>query len=86
MTLSTAQYSIGTTVTEIVKPQANPQMVYIHNNENAQQVYIGGSNVTTSNGVHVDGKEDHSFVLNPGESLYCVSSNTSSISVMTQVL
>ena len=86
MTLSTAQYSIGTAVIEIVKPRANPQIVLIHNNESAQQVFIGGADVTTSNGIHVDGKEERSLTLNPGESLYCVSNLTSSISVMTQVL
>lgn len=84
MTIFTAQYTIGTARVEIVAPDDMAQRVTVHNNESAQQIYLGGADVTTANGVHLDGKEERSIVLNPGEALYAISSGSYSISVMRQ--
>ena len=60
------------------------QRVTIHNNENSQQVFIGDSGVTTSTGIHLDGKEERQITLNPGEGLWAISANTGSVGVMIQ--
>ena len=60
------------------------QRVTVHNNESSQQVFIGASDVTTSTGVHLDGKEERQITLNPGEGLWGISANTNSVSVMIQ--
>ena len=69
---------------EIVPPDDMPQRVTIHNNESAQQVFLGNASVGTATGVHLDGKEERQITLNPGESLFAVAGGSYSISVMIQ--
>ena len=84
MTLTTAQYTVGTAAVQIVQPDDMPQRVTVHNNESAQQVFLGNASVGTATGVHLDGKEERQITLNPGESLFAVSGGSYSISVMIQ--
>jgi len=84
MTVTTAQFSIGTTATRIVAPDDMAQRVTVHNNESGQQVYLGCEAVTTSTGIHLDGKEERQITLNPGESLWAISAGSYSVSVMIQ--
>ena len=84
MTLSTAQISVTTSPTLLCAANAMSQRVTIHNNEASQQVFIGDSGVTTSTGVHLDGKDERQITLNPGEGLWAISANTNSVGVMIQ--
>lgn len=84
MTLTTAQISVTTAATLLCAANAMSQRVTVHNNEASQQVFIGDSGVTTSTGIHLDGKEERQIILNPGEGLWGVSANTNSVSVMIQ--
>ena len=84
MTIATAQYTLGTARIMIAGPDDSAQRVTVHNSESGQQVFLGGSDVTTSNGIHLDGKETRQITLNPGESLYGVSTGSRDISVMIQ--
>ena len=84
MTLSTQQFTVTTARQMIVTGSPSGQRVTVHNNESAQQIFIGGADVTTSNGLHVDGKEQKDLILNPGESLYAIAASSYVISVMIQ--
>lgn len=84
MTMTTAQISVTTAATLLCAANSMSQRVTVHNNENSQQVFIGDSGVTTSTGVHLDGKEERQIILNPGEGLWGISSNSNSVSVMIQ--
>ena len=84
MTISTQQYTLGTARIVIAGPDESSQRVTVHNNESAQQVFLGGDNVTTTNGIHLDGKQERQITLNPGESLYAVSTAAHVVSVMVQ--
>ena len=84
MTLSTQQFTVTTARQMIVTAASSGQRVTVHNNESAQQIFIGGADVTTSNGLHVDGKEQKDLILNPGESLYAIAASSYVISVMIQ--
>lgn len=85
MTLSTQQITVGTAVTLIAGPDEMAQRIIVHNDESSQQIFIGDSAVSTTTGLHIDGKEEQTFVLNPGEALYAVvSTGTNKVSVMTQ--
>lgn len=86
MTISTAHITIGTTRVVIASASQMSQRVTIHNNESNQQVFLGGSDVTTSNGIHLDGKEERSIALNPGEVLYGIAGGSYSVSVMIQTM
>lgn len=82
--ITTAHHTIGTTVTMIVPADDMVQRALIHNNDAALQVFLGGADVTTSSGMHLDGKEEREITLNPGEALYAVATADRSISVMIQ--
>ena len=84
MTMTTAQISVTTAATLLCAANAQSQRVTVHNNESSQQVFIGASDVTTSTGIHLDGKEERQITLNPGEGLWGVSANTNSVGVMIQ--
>ena len=76
MNIATAQITVGTARVLLAAADDSAQRVTVHNNESGQQVFLGGSNVTTSNGVHLDGKEERQITLNPGESLYGIASGS----------
>ena len=84
MTIATAQITLGTASIMIAGPDDSAQRVTVHNNDSSQQVFLGGSDVTASNGIHLDGKEERQITLNPGEALYAVSTGAHAISVMIQ--
>jgi hypothetical protein len=82
--IATAQITVGTARVLLAAADDSAQRVTVHNNESAQQVFLGGSDVTTSNGVHLDGKEERQITLNPGESLYGIAGGSYVVSVMIQ--
>ena len=84
MIIATAQITVGTARVLLAAADDSAQRVTVHNNDSAQQVFLGGSDVTTSNGVHLDGKQERQITLNPGESLYGIASNSYVVSVMIQ--
>lgn len=84
MNIATAQITVGTARVLLAAADDSAQRVTVHNNESAQQVFLGGSDVTTSNGVHLDGKEERQITLNPGESLYGIAGGSYVVSVMIQ--
>jgi hypothetical protein len=84
MTIVTLQETLTTSPSLIAGPDIMAQFVTVHNNSSNQQVFVGGSNVTTSNGFHIDGKEEHTFTLYPGDALYGVSSGSDTVSVLIQ--
>jgi hypothetical protein len=80
MALSSGQLSIGTVATIIDGPSsANPIHLHIHNVDNTDAVYLGGSNVTTSTGLVLQKLDDLEITLRPGNQIYAVSSKTGHI-------
>ena len=75
------QVTIGTAVTEIVGHDNQPHEVHVHNNnnDNAHNVYLGGSAVTISTGLRVGANETLSMNLGPEDRLYAVSNHTATV-------
>jgi hypothetical protein len=84
VSLVTAQYALGTAATQVAGPDVMAQFVTIHNDNSNQQVFVGNESVTINSGFHIDGKEEHTFTLYPGDSLYAVSAGSDNISVIVQ--
>jgi hypothetical protein len=82
--MTTAQITVTTAVTLLCAPDDMSQRVTIHNNEASQQIFLGDSGVSTSTGIHLDGKEERQITLNPGEGLWGIASGSNSVSVMIQ--
>ena len=75
------QVTIGTAVTEIVGHDNQPHEVHVHNNnnDNAHNLYLGASDVTTSTGIRVAANETLSMNLSPEDRLYAVSNHTATV-------
>lgn len=71
--------SVGLTATPIDGVHTQPARLTIHNNDNATNIYLGGPDVTITNGLLLLKEESYQFVLNPLEQLYAVSDKTGHI-------
>lgn len=81
------QSSVGTAASAIDGAHANASIITIHNNDNTDAVYIGGTGVTTTNGLALQKEQTIQFDLQPLEQLYAVSTKAGhSISWLRQAL
>jgi len=77
--ISTGQAAIGLTATAIDGVSTTESKITIHNNDNATHIWIGGPDVTTSNGLLLLKEQSYQFNLMPLEQIYAVSSKTGHI-------
>lgn len=87
MAITNGQVAIGTVATPIDGVWTNPSLLTIHNNDNTDAVYLGGTAVTTSNGLALQKEQSYQFHLQPLEQIYCVSTKLGhTISWMRQTI
>ena len=68
-------YSLGTTNSvQIVEPHTAPQHVSVHDHtkQGNRSLFIGGADVSTTNGFHILATENFTLVLPAGESLHAI--------------
>ena len=88
MALNSGKTTVGTAAT-LIDGVAwhNPVVMHIHNNDNTDAIYLGGSDVTTTNGLSLLKQESLDITLYPGNQIYAVSSKSGhSISFIRQPL
>jgi hypothetical protein len=73
MAVTSGQQVIGLTPVAIDGVSTNPYRLHFHNNDNTKKVFIGGSNVTVSNGMELDGHGMLEIIVSPSEQIYVVS-------------
>jgi hypothetical protein len=79
--------SVGTAATALDGVHNNPTLMTIHNNDNSTNVYLGGKDVTITNGLLLLKEQSYQFELQPLEQIYAVSNKTGHvISWMRQTL
>ena len=68
----------------IVNAMGIPQHVCIHNHEHSSSVsvYIGGSDVTTSNGIHAQSTLTSQITIGPDDELYAIADGSAEIHVL----
>lgn len=71
--LSSGTTVIGTTPTLIDGLSVNPFRIHIHNNDNTDAIYLGGSAVTVNDGLKMLKEDSIDLIINPLEALYAVS-------------
>lgn len=82
---TSAQVSVSTTVVIIVAATNFDQTVNLHN-LGGGSVYLGGSNVTTSNGYKFDNGDKLTVTVGDHEALYAVAaSGTHTVAVLSQI-
>ena len=84
MAFYSGQTSIGTVATVIDGVLlnhygGNPYRLMIHNNDNTDAVYLGGSAVTTSNGLKLDKGVMLQLTVSPTDLLYAVATKNGHI-------
>jgi hypothetical protein len=76
MPIYTNNVTLGTAAVEVVSPEVVGQEVHLHNMTKSSNEYIylgGGSDITTSNTIHIDPGESIQLQLGPGDALYALS-------------
>lgn len=73
MAITSGQISAGTTRQQIDGTSTNPFRLHIHNNEATTTLYVGNQDVTIDNGLRLESKDSLEIQMNPGESIYIVS-------------
>lgn len=73
MAISSGVVTVGTTATIIDGTFNSNFRLMIHNNDNTDAIYLGGSNVTVANGLKLDKGIILQLELNPLESVYAIS-------------
>lgn len=85
--ITNGQVAIGTVATPIDGVWQNPSLITIHNNDNSTDIFLGGTGVTTTNGLLLLKEESYQFQLQPLEQIYCVSTKLGhTISWMRQTI
>lgn len=82
---TSAQVTVGTTATLLVAANIMDQTVWLHN-LGGGAVYLGGANVTTSNGYKMDNTDKMQVPVGDHEGLYGITaSGTNTVAVLSQV-
>jgi hypothetical protein len=86
MAITTNRVTVGTVATIVDGTYNSNFRLVIHNNDNTDAVYIGGPDVTTTNGLVLQKQETIQLQMNPLESIYAVATKTAhTISYLKQV-
>jgi len=75
MTLHNSAVTLGTAAQLVVPGGTSPVKVYLHNMEHneSKTIYVGSSNITSSNAPHLDSNGTIYLTLNRAETLYALS-------------
>jgi hypothetical protein len=76
MTISSAQYSVGTTRSVVIADDLFPEEVHFHSGSGT--VYIGGADVTVANGYRMD-NGDKVVLQNHDNPVYAITSSGTAI-------
>jgi hypothetical protein len=87
MPVTNSAVSVGTAVTVVSGPSAEYKFVYLQDGDfdGDTAVYVGGSAVTTSNGVKLSKTNTTVFQLNADDALYAIGSGATSSVRVTEV-
>jgi hypothetical protein len=86
MAITSGTVSVGTVASIIDGTYNSNFRLIVHNNDNTDAVYLGGPDVTTTNGLKLDKGQFLQLEMNPLESVYAVSEKAGhTISYLKQV-
>lgn len=84
MTMKSEQLTIGTSAARILTVENTNRHVYFHD-DSSHPVYLGGSNVTTSNGLHIPKDALLEMFIPANEELWAVSTHADqTVSILYQ--
>jgi hypothetical protein len=84
MTMKSEQLTVGLTAARILEAENTNRHVYFHD-DSSHAVYLGGSDVTTSNGLHIPKNALLEMFIPADEELWAVSGNADqTVSILYQ--
>ena len=85
MAITSGQIVVGQTRQQVDSSSTNPFRLHIHNNEATTTLYVGNASVTVDDGLRLEAKDSLEIQMNPGESIFIVStSNNHDVSWLKQ--
>jgi hypothetical protein len=87
MPVTNSAITVGTALTQISGPSIDAKLVYVQDGDydGDTAVYVGGTGVTTSNGVKLSKTNTTVFQLNADDTLYARGSGATSAVRVTEV-
>ena len=76
MPITSGHLTVGTTAVQIDGSYVSNYRLHIHNSDNQENLYLGGPDVSTSNGLVLPKQDSTELLMSPGDSLWVVSSST----------
>ena len=76
MSIITGQTSVGTAVVKIAGNYGDAVTLHMHLSDNTDNVYIGSSSVTTSNGLKLQKQQHVDIDLGQNDAIYALASAT----------
>ena len=73
MPITSGQLIAGTVAVQVDGSAVNQFRLHIHNQDNQQNLFIGGPDVTVSNGMRLLKEDSTELVISAGDSVYVVS-------------
>lgn len=87
MPVTNTSVSVGTAITQVSGPSIDAKLVYLQDGDydGDTSVYVGGTAVSTSNGVKLSKTNTTVFQLNADDTLYAIGSGATSSVRVTEV-
>lgn len=76
MPITSGHLTVGTTAVQIDGSYVSNYRLHVHNADNQENLYLGGPDVSTSNGLVLPKQDSTELLMSPGDSLWVVSSST----------
>jgi hypothetical protein len=76
MPITSGHLTVGTTAVQIDGSYVSNYRLHIHNADNQENLYLGGPDVSISNGLVLMKQDSTELLMSPGDSLWVVSSST----------
>jgi hypothetical protein len=77
MAVSSGHITAGTVAIQIDGSSVSNYTLHIHNQDNQENLYLGGADVTTSNGLVLPKLDSTELKLSPNDSVWIVSNSES---------
>jgi hypothetical protein len=77
--------TVGTAITEVSGPFISAKLVYLQSGSEGAVTYVGGPDVSASNGILLSETNTTVFQTNGDDSLYCISDTAGAVVKVVEV-
>lgn len=85
MPVTSSGVTVGTAITEVSGPYISSKLVYLQSGTAGAATYVGGTAVSSSNGILLSESNTTVFQTNADDSLYCISDTAGAVVKVVEV-